>query len=375
MLVNILPPLSSGILLLLVALSAEAQQPIGRTSATEVQVSGAVEISHGETLLGNGSEITAADQAVKITLQRGGSLRLCSTSSVHLAKDRSIDDPANSALMMALDRGAIEANYAVGKYSDVLITPDLRILISGPGQAQLSIRVNTKGDTCIDNHGADAPYVTVSSQLEGGAYRVLPDQRVSFQHGSLREVVDHEPEPCGCPATPVTSVASTGTSTTNPAAPGRPVGGPSSTAADTAFPIAESEGLAPAPAPPTAPTVPAGETHVQVTVPLTYSGDNPTAASATPAGPTSPAAPPPSAAPLPSPAAPSQPLPVPVPPAQTGSAAQVPPSPGVASVPASPQPELASAPASSQLAPAKPKPSPGGFFHRVGHFFSRIFGQ
>ena len=57
-----------------------AQQPIGRTSATEVQVSGAVDISHGETMLGNGSQITAGEQAVKIALQRGGSLRLCSTS-------------------------------------------------------------------------------------------------------------------------------------------------------------------------------------------------------------------------------------------------------------------------------------------------------
>ena len=38
----------------------------------------------------------------------------------------------------------------------------------------------------------------------------MPDQRVNFQHGSLSEVVDHEPEPCGCPAMPVTSVASTG---------------------------------------------------------------------------------------------------------------------------------------------------------------------
>ena len=179
-----------------------AQQPIGRTSATEVQVSGAVDISHGETLLGNGSEITAGDQAVKITLQRGGSLRLCSTSSVHLSKDRSVDDPASSALMMALDRGASRPATTVGKYSDVLLTPDLRILISGPGQANLSIRVNTKGDTCVDNHGADAPYVTVSSQLEGGAYRVMPDQRVNFEHGSLREVVDHEPEPCGCPTMP-----------------------------------------------------------------------------------------------------------------------------------------------------------------------------
>src|SRR5271168_2040868 len=268
MLVKNLITLAPGRFLLIGFLGAPllaAQQPIGRTSATEVQVSGAVDISHGETVLGNGSEITAGEQAVKIALQRGGSLRLCSTSSVHLAKDRSIDDPASSALQMALDRGAIEANYAVGKYSDVLLTPDLRILISGPGQADLSIRVNAKGDTCVDNHGTGAPYVTVSSELEGGAYRVLPDQRVNFEHGSLREVVDHEPEPCGCPAMPVTSVASVGGTTANPAPPGRPVGGPSSTASDTAFPIAESEGLAAPPPPSAAPVVPPGETHAEVT--------------------------------------------------------------------------------------------------------------
>ena len=261
-----------------------AQQPIGRTTATEVQVSGAVDISHGETMLGNGSAITAGKQAVKITLQRGGELRLCSTSTVHLSRDRSIEDPGSSALMMALDRGAIEANYDVGKYSDVLLTPDLRILISGPGQAQLSIRVNTQGDTCVDNHGPGAPYVTVSSQMEGGAYRVLPDQRVNFEHGSLNEVVDHEPEPCGCPPMPATSVAS---------------GGPSSTPADTAFPIAESEGLAAPPPPPTAPAVPAGQTHAQVTVPLTYNGEKPAAV---------PAAAPASSPPAPAPAAPAPPL-------------------------------------------------------------------
>jgi hypothetical protein len=308
-----------------------AQQPIGRTSATEVKVSGAVDISHGETLLGNGSEITAGDQAVKITLERGGALRLCSTSSVHLAKDRSVADPASSALMMALDRGAIEANYAVGTYSDVLLTPDLRILISGPGEADLRIRVNLKGDTCVDNHGANAPYVTVTSQLEGGAYRVLPDQRVNFQHGSLREVVDHEPEPCGCPVAPVTSVASSGGGTTpNPAPPGRPVGGPSSTASDTAFPIAESEGLAAPPTPSAAPVVPPGETHAEVTVPLTYNGENP--------------APPP-----PAPAAP------------------------VAAAPSAPTPPAAQPEAPP--APATPSTNQGGLFHRIGHFFSKIFGQ
>jgi hypothetical protein len=317
--------------LLLVAPFLLAQQPIGRTSATEVQVSGAVDISHGQTTLGNGSEITAGKQAVKITLERGGELRLCSTSSVHLSKDRSIDDPANSALMIALNRGALEANYTVGKYSDVLLTPDLRILISGPGQADLSIRVNTQGDTCIDNHGAGAPYVTVSSELEGGAYRVLPDQRVNFQHVSLHEVVDHEPEPCGCPKTPPVNVA---------AAPG----GPSSTPADTAFPVAQSEGLAAPPTPHPTPVVPPGEPHVQVTVPLTYDGNKPPAP--TPA--------PPAPAPVPAPTAPP-PTPAPE---------------------AAPTPVVASAPEVAPPAPAPtPPPAQGGLLHRIGHFFSKIFGK
>jgi hypothetical protein len=318
--------------LLLVASLLAAQQPIGRTSATEVQVSGAVDISHGETALGNGSEITAGKQAVKITLERGGELRLCSTSSVHLSKDRSIDDPANSALMIALNRGAMEASYSVGKYSDVLLTPDLRILISGPGQADLSIRVNPQGDTCVDNHGAGAPYVTVSSELEGGAYRVLPDQRVNFQHGSLREVVDHEPEPCGCPKTPPVNVAAAS-------------GGPSSTPADTAFPVAQSEGLAAPPVQHSAPVVPIGEPHVQVTVPLTYDGDKPAAGAAAPV--VAPPAAVPASAPPPT------------------SAPELAPAPAAASTP-----EVAS------TAPApNPPPNQGGLFHRIGHFFSKIFGK
>jgi hypothetical protein len=150
--------------------------------------------------LGNGSTITAGSETVPITLNRGGELRLCATTSIHLSRDSSIQAADASGLMLALDRGAIEAHYETSKYSDVLLTPDLRILISGPGDADLSIRVSRQGDTCIDNRGSKAPYITVTSPLEGGLYRVQPGQHVSFQHGSLREVVDTEHEPCGCPA-------------------------------------------------------------------------------------------------------------------------------------------------------------------------------
>jgi hypothetical protein len=345
---------------------------IGRTraqtlQATGVQVSGDVRVGNGEMQLGNGSTITAGAETVPISLNRGGELRLCATTSMHLARDRSIPALDASGLMLGLDRGAIEARYQTGKYSDVLLTPDLRILISGPGEADLSIRVSRQGDTCIDNRGPNAPYITVTSQLEDGLYRVQPGQHVSFQHGSLREVIDTEHEPCGCP--PPVSVASAGTPAVNgpaaaPGSPaGQPVGGPSSTPADTAFPLAVSEGLTPAPMPPTTPVAVPGEVHAQVAVPFRYGGELPTADSTIGPGDTSAAT---VAVPAPSPSAPA-----PVP-----SNMQQPPAPRVA--PAKPAAAPVALPVATAVAPQPRAPAHAGpsrrFFRRVGHFFSRLFG-
>lgn len=317
---------------------ALSQQPIGRTSAQEVKVSGAMDVHAGEMLLGNGSAVTAGDQPVRISLTRGGELRLCPTTTVHLSQDNSVEKVDSTALMMALDKGALEADYVTGKYSDVLMTPDFRILLSGPGAANVSVRVNAKGDTCVDNHGDNAPYVTVSGLFDGGVYRVRPNQRVLFEHGSLREVVDDEKELCGCP-TPV-SVASAGTSGDTPAAPGARVGGPSTTPSDMTFPLAVSQGLAPPPA--KAETTP-GEVHAMVTVPLTYNGA--TGKTGDPAD-----------------------L------AVAGAAG--------AEIPPTPAPVAALAIDSKQVdttiaaTPEKKTHSESrGIFHRIGHFFSRVFGK
>ncbi|HET9087218.1 MAG TPA: hypothetical protein VFN53_06835, partial [Acidobacteriaceae bacterium] len=168
-------------------------QSIGHLDASaaveKIQVSGAVTLNGNSTLLGNGSTVTAGQSTLPIHLTRGGQLDLCSTTSVHLSQQNTASDP-NSPLMLALDHGAIEAHYKLGKNSDVVLTPDLRILLSGPGKANVSIRVNAQGDTCVDNHGDDAPYLTVSEQIGAGVYRVQPNQRVMFEHGSVRDVVD-----------------------------------------------------------------------------------------------------------------------------------------------------------------------------------------
>ncbi len=299
--------------------AAGQEQPIAYVSTDGVSVSGSLEVVNGKATIGNNGSVTAGDKTAHVTLARGGEVRLCASTTVHLTRDRSVVPATgedSTALMLALDRGALEATYKTGSYSDVLLTPDLRILVSGPGDADLKMRVNQKGDTCIDNHGDSAPYITVTSQFEGGVYRVKPNQRVLFEHGSLGQVVDNEPEPCGCPSPAPIAIASTN---------GKPVGGPSSIPADTAFPLAESEGLKPPPPPPSQPVVPPGTPHAQVTVPLTYNG-----------------------------AAPNQPTEAPA---------------------VTPPPLAASSAPTVETPPAEKPADSGGLFHHIGHFFARLFGR
>jgi hypothetical protein len=300
-------------LLVLLFFSAAAtgysQTPIAYVPLDGAKVSGALDVANGRAAIGASGTITAGDRAVQISLPNRGELQLCSTSTLHLATDSSVAT-SQAGLLLALDRGALEARFSTGKFSDVLMTPDFRILLSGPGAADLRVRLNTKGDTCVDNHGENAPYVTVSSLFEGGAYRVQPNQRVLFEHGSLHEVVDREPEACGCPSTAVPKDSSS-------------------------FPVAVSEGLA---APPvlTAPVAQPGETHTQVTAKLSYDGQTGKTNSVD--------APEPSAT----------------------STAPLTDASAAASVVTNPVPPTS--------APAKKEASGGGFFHRIGHFFGHLFG-
>ncbi len=292
-------------------LSAVAQKvtpAVASVSTEGVTVKGAMSVADGRATLANNGEIAAGERAAMLELVRGGTVEVCASTTLHLARDvtaRTAGHPDDAGLMFSLERGAFEAHYAPGAYADVVLTPEMRLLVSAPGQADLKLRVNAQGDTCVDNAGENAPYVVASSLMDGGAYRVRPGQRVMFVHGSLNEVVDNEREPCGCPGAPSAEVASG-------------AGGPSSATADTAFPLAVSEGLQPPPVlDGTAPVVPNGVAHAQVSATLSSSG---------------------SLGPPPSVAAPA--------PAQT-----------------------------SVAPPAVAAPAPRrGFLGKVGHFFSKLFG-
>jgi hypothetical protein len=203
----------------------------GKNPDAAAKVTGALEVFQGKAIIAASGTITSGSLTTQVTLPHRGVLRVCASTTVKLAADASVPAGEIPGLLMAMDHGAVEASFATGRNSDILLTPDFRILIGGPGAAEVKVRLGQHGDTCVDNAGANAPYVLVSSVFEGGAYRVQPGQRVMFQHGSLHEVVDQEKEPCGCP-------------------PPAPKGNE--------FPLAQSEGLAPLAAPAPSPAAKPG---------------------------------------------------------------------------------------------------------------------
>src|SRR5215472_16089049 len=165
-------------------------------------VTGALQVTQGKAIIAANGTVSSGANTTEVILPHRGVLRICASTTVKLAVDASVPAGEAPGLMMAIDHGAIEASFATGRNSDVLLTPDFRILIGAPGSADVKVRLGAHGDTCEDNGGDHAPYVLVTSVFDGGAYRVQPGQRVMFQHGSLQEVVDQEKEPCGCPPAP-----------------------------------------------------------------------------------------------------------------------------------------------------------------------------
>jgi len=235
---------------LAVAPQLRAQAPVAATGGpiaivsldnknpdTAASVTGALEVSAGKAIIAASGTVTSGSQTTEVLLPHRGVLRVCASTTVKLAADSSVPAGETPGLMMAFDHGAVEASFATGRNSDIFLTPEFRILIGGPGAAEVKVRLGQHGDTCVDNSGApgdrsssqgwkagtNAPYVLVTSIFEGGDYHVQAGQRVMFQHGSVHEVVDNEKEPCGCPPAPH---------------PGT-----------NEFPLAQSAGLAPLPKP------------------------------------------------------------------------------------------------------------------------------
>ena len=110
----------------------QAQQSVGNVYASDAAVKGDVRQTSAGLEVSNGSVITAGQHSATLRLSRGGQVRIC--PGTNLTVNRSVK---GQELMFAMSAGSLEAQYALPPIADAILTPDFRILISGPASVDL----------------------------------------------------------------------------------------------------------------------------------------------------------------------------------------------------------------------------------------------
>ena len=226
---------------------AAAQQPIGELYATDASVKGSVILANSGTSVLSGSSIQAGAQAATLKLERGGNLLVCEGTKLSITASQS-----GRQLLFSLNSGNLEMNYPLGAEADTLLTPDLRLLLPGPGTVHVAVRITPQGDTCVQSLPWNVAAITISETMGDATYQVKPDEAVLFKSGHLSEASSFRGN-CGCPRSQPT---------------------PTQVAKAAPPPPAPAQ---PAPAPPlAAPPPPSPEQHMAVEAPFVFRGTDPT---------------------------------------------------------------------------------------------------
>lgn len=149
------------------------------------------------TRVASGSSITASDDTAVLRLSRGGEVRVCAGTTVSVATSANGLD-----LMLGMGTGSIETHYHLEESSDSVLTPDFRIVLPGPGEFNLAIKADSRGDTCVSSQPGSTSSVVVAELLGNGTFEVKPLQGAVFRGGSMQSV-EAPLASCGCPPPPV----------------------------------------------------------------------------------------------------------------------------------------------------------------------------
>lgn len=289
-----------------------------------------------------GSSITAGEETAILSLSRGGQVRVCPGTTVSVTTS-----PNGRDLMLGVSTGALEAHYQLANSADSILTPDFRILLTGPGEFHYAFSADAKGNTCVRGMPGNAASAVVSELIGNGTYQVKPDEQVVFRAGQLGKIDRNVPTDCGCPRgqapvlraeanqpSPVPQEVASAAPNNATAAPPSTVSMPSNSG-DTNLRAGVRAETAPLPA------LKPDEQRVVVEAPLVFRASDP----------------------LPAPIRDARKLPTTSRRTSTEMAALPP-------VPPLPQPSSAK----SEPAQSRPQSQSRGFFGSIKHFFSKMFG-
>ena len=292
--------------------------------------------------LGAGSSITAGSDTAVVRLPRGGEVHVCPGTTVSVTPSQNKRD-----LMLGISTGGLEAHYALDASADSVMTPDFRIMFAGPGHFHFAISADSHGNTCVRALTGNTSSAIVSELMGDRIYQVKPTEQVVFRSGQIDKVDENVPLECGCPPPPAVlktenlsappvpdtalpANARLGGTSTPTSTPSNSTGGNSSIPGTSSTRL--SNGPETAPLPPSQPD----DVHVQVDAPFVFNAKD--RANKVPPAPVQ------TAMNLPDESSPDRQVHL--------------------------DPVIQSPPAQEK---AQDKSKTGGFFHRVGRFFSGIF--
>jgi hypothetical protein len=119
--------------------------------------------------------------------------------------------------MFGLSTGTMETHYNLGSAADLILTPDFRILLPGPGTFNFAVSADREGNTCVRSLEGNTAGVILSEMIGDATYEIHANEQAWFRSGRLQNASSVSPIACGCPvqmvpvmraeeSTPATSV-------------------------------------------------------------------------------------------------------------------------------------------------------------------------
>jgi len=170
------------------------QKPIGEVSASDATVKGSVSLGQKGATVMSGSQVTAGSSTAQLKLTRGGTVNVCSGSTVSVSSSASGEE-----LMFAMSNGGLETDYKLGTHADIIQTPDFRIQLTGPGTFHIAVAIQPNNLTCVESLPGNASSAIITETFGDASYQLQTGKSVKFKNGKVEGLEEVTRADCGCP--------------------------------------------------------------------------------------------------------------------------------------------------------------------------------